>query len=36
MGVPIHLDASDQNAEYVYEEESDIIGTQYKVVARWQ
>jgi len=36
MGVPIHLDASDPNAEYVYEEPSDIIGTQYKVVARWQ
>lgn len=36
IGVPIHLDASNPNAVYIYEEESDIIGTQYKVVAHWQ
>ncbi|MBN2394904.1 MAG: hypothetical protein JXC36_00390, partial [Candidatus Atribacteria bacterium] len=36
IGVPIHLDASDPNAVYIYEEESDIIGTQYKVIAKWQ
>ncbi|KUK85847.1 MAG: hypothetical protein XE03_1867 [candidate division TA06 bacterium 34_109] len=36
IGVPIHLDASDLDSTFVYEEKSNIIGTQYKVVARWQ
>lgn len=36
MGVPIHLDASDSEVIYIYEEESSITGTQYKVIARWQ